>query len=129
VIVIDASVLVDSLVGEGRAVARQAAEPLAAPHLVDVEVGSALRRLVAAGTITAASAAAALDDLAELEIDRYDHVGLLARCWELRHNLTFYDAAYVALAEALDVPLLTFDARLASAAGIGATVEVLPIDG
>lgn len=128
-IVVDASVLVDSLVGEGRAAARQAAETLAAPHLVDVEVGSAVRRLAAAGTVSAAMASGALDDLAELEIERHDHLGLLSRCWELRHNLTFYDAVYVALAEALDVPLLTFDARLASAPGIGATVEVLPVDG
>jgi predicted nucleic acid-binding protein len=129
VIVIDASVLVDSLVGEARAAELQAAETLAAPHLVDVEVGSAVRRLAAAGTVTAAMAAAALDDLAQLEVERHAHFDLLPRCWELRDNLTFYDAVYVALAEALDVPLVTFDARLASAPGIRATIEVLPIEG
>jgi predicted nucleic acid-binding protein len=126
VIVVDASTLVDVLVGAGRSTERLAGEDLAAPFLLDAEVGSALRRLVRAGSLTAGRAETALDDLAELEIERHPHVGLVHRAWALRDNVTFYDALYVALSEALDVPLVTLDVRLAGAPGARARVEVLP---
>lgn len=128
-IVVDASTLVDILVGDGRATARLANEDLAAPHLLDAEVGSALRRLVHAGAVDARRAATGLDDLADLEIERYPHGTLSRRAWALRHNVTFYDALYLALAEALDAPLVTLDARLAAAPGARARVEVLPEGG
>lgn len=96
-----------------------------APHLVDAEVGHALRRGVATGALRPAAARAALDDLADLPLRRTGHVGLLARAWELRANVSFYDALYVALAERLDEPLVTLDARLAAASGIRARVEVV----
>ncbi len=128
--VLDASVLVVYLAGGELAdQARHAlfAHPGAgwAPHLVDAEVGHALRRTVLAGELSADDARAALDDLADLPIRRAGHRGILGRAWELRSNLTFYDGLYVALAERVDLPLLTLDARLASAPGIRARVETL----
>jgi predicted nucleic acid-binding protein len=81
---------------------------------------------VRAGSLTAGRAETALDDLAELEIERHAHVGLVHRAWALRDNVTFYDALYVALSEALDVPLVTLDVRLAGAPGAHARVEFLP---
>ena len=111
--------------GGDAAAERQAGEDLAAPHLIDVEVGHALRRFAAAGRITAERGLWALHDLARLEIERWDHAALLPRAWDLRNNLSFYDATYVALAEALSVPLVTLDARLAGAPGVMATVEVI----
>jgi predicted nucleic acid-binding protein len=125
VIVVDASALVDVLAGEGRATERQADEDLVAPHLIDAEVGSALRRMVAQGVIDVAVADGAIADLQALEIERFDLGLLLWRAWELRDNLSFHDALYVALAEALDAPLVTLDARLAGASGVAATVEVI----
>lgn len=96
-----------------------------APHLVDAEVGQALRRWVRRGTIGAEAALDALDELALMPLRRANHRALLPRAWELRDNLSFYDALYVALAEILEQPLLTFDARMAKANGIRAEVEVL----
>lgn len=124
-IVVDASTLVDVLVGVSRGSERLAGEDLAAPHLLDAEVGSALRRLVQAGVVGAGRAEVALDDLADLEIERHAHGTLTRRAWALRHNVTFYDALYLALAEALDAPLVTLDARLAAAPGARVSVEVL----
>jgi|SRR6478609_6030561 len=95
------------------------------PHLIDAEVGQALRRRVAAGRMGEDRADAALLDLARLPLRRIDHVGLLHRAWELRHNLSFYDSLYVALAAFLDVPLITLDRRLARAVGDAAEVSVL----
>lgn len=128
--VLDASVLVVYLCGGELAdAAREAllAHPLAAwaPHLVDAEVGHALRRTVLAGELSSDDARAALDDLADLPIRRAGHRGILERAWELRSNLTFYDGLYVALAERLELPLLTLDARLAGAPGIRAQVEII----
>ncbi len=97
---------------------------LCAPHLLDVELLHALRRLVIGGQLSEDRAADARDDFAALAVDRYDHVALADRTWELRHNLTAYDATFVALAELLDAPLVTFDGRLARAAGHHATVEL-----
>lgn len=128
--VVDASVLVSLLVeGEdgwaGAEVPRaRAGGSLWAPHLVDAEVGSALRSLVAARKIAAEDAGAALRDLASLPLRRIVHTGLLDRAWQLRNNISFYDALYVSLAELLGAPLLTLDRRLAKAAGGATTVEV-----
>ena len=97
---------------------------LHAPHLIDVEFQHALRRLVVSGTIGDDRAADARMDFESLTIVRYPHVSLANRMWELRHNVTAYDAAFLALAEAFDVPLVTCDARLARAPGHAASVEV-----
>lgn len=128
--VLDASVLVVYLArGELADAAGEAlfADPGSAwaPHLVDAEVGHALRRTVLAGELGAGDARAALDDLADLPIRRAGHRGILGRAWELRSNVSFYDGLYVALAERLKLPLLTLDARLAGASGIRARVEIL----
>jgi len=99
-------------------------ESLHAPHLLDVEVAQVLRRYAAAGKLTSARGLEALSDLADFPLHRYAHDWLLPRVWELRLNLTAYDAAYVALAEALEAPLVSCDARLAAAPGHAARVEV-----
>ena len=128
-IVVDASVVVTGLADDGpggdQVRARLRSERLVAPHLLDLEVISAWRRLAAAGALDERRAALARHDLASLRIDRIAHVPLLERCWELRGALSVYDAAYVAIAELLEVPLLTADRRLAAAPGIGCEVEVL----
>ena len=124
-IVIDASVMVDALVGVVGAADRLEGEVLAAPHLLEAEAAHALRRLAASEAVDDDVARLALADLAELEIYRFAHGPLLARVWELRTNLTAYDALYVALAEHLEIPLVTADGRLGRAPGIRATVEVV----
>ena len=101
------------------------AETLHAPHLLDLEVGQVLRRHVSAGVITASRGHEALEDLLDLSLARYPHDVLLLRIWGLRDALTAYDAAYVALAEALDAPLVTCDSKIASASGHHARVEVV----
>lgn len=129
--VVDASVLVSLLVdGEdgwaGTQVLRaRTGRSLWAPHLVDAEVGHALRRLVAAGKVPGEDAAAALQDLTSLPLRRIAHSGLLDRAWHLRHTVSFYDGLYVALAERLDLPLLTLDGRLAKAATDATDVTML----
>jgi len=95
------------------------------PHLIDAEVGQALRREVAVGRLGEGRAEAALLDLIRMPLRRIDHVGMIQRAWELRHNFSFYDGLYVALAEGLDVPLVTLDRRLARAAGNATEVAVL----
>jgi predicted nucleic acid-binding protein len=97
------------------------------PHLLDVELLHALRRLVASGDLTEQRATAVRADFAQLALTRYPHHPLADRVWELRHNLTAYDATFITLSEALDVPLVTCDARMASASGHRALVEVFPI--
>jgi predicted nucleic acid-binding protein len=129
VIVVDASALLEVLLRTpaGTAVERRLFEPgetLHAPHLIDVEVAQVVRRYAAAGTIEPDRGRAALADLADFPLRRYPHGFLLPRVWELRDNLTAYDAVYVALAEALDAPLLTRDRRLAAAAGRHARAEL-----
>jgi predicted nucleic acid-binding protein len=129
VIVVDASVLAVALADDGpdgdHARARLRGEHLTAPGLVDLEVASVWRRQIRDGAMDARRAALALTDLAALPLRRAPHQPLLARCWELRDNLTMYDASYVALAEALDVALLTGDRRLARSAGPRCPIEVL----
>ena len=128
--VLDASVVVEFLT-EGRhfeaasALLRAEARTLKAPHLLDAEVGHALRRVVSRGELRATAGQAALGDLAELPLLRVAHTSLLERAWALRANLTFYDGLYVALAERFDEPLITLDARLAGAPGLRADVIVL----
>jgi len=128
-IVVDASVLVTTLADDGadgdRARARLRGERLTAPEGIDLEVVSAWRRLVTAGHLDVPRAQLALQDLGELRLRRVSHRPLLARCWELRENLTIYDAAYVALAEMLDVAFLTADTSLALAPGPRCQIELL----
>ena len=98
------------------------------PHLIDVEVLSALRRLVASGETNAERAGEAIADLQDLPIERYPHDILVARIWQLRENFSAYDASYVALAEGVSdepVPLLTADGRLARAIDVHTDVPVL----
>jgi predicted nucleic acid-binding protein len=129
-IVVDAGVLVTALADDGsdgdRARLRLRGERLVAPHLIDVEVLSAWRRLAVAGKLDARRVALAIADLLALPVNRVAHGPLLGRAWELRGNLTIYDAVYVALAEALDTTLLTLDRRLATASGVRCAVEALP---
>lgn len=128
-LVVDASVLVTALADDGvdgdTARHRLHGETLAAPELIDLEVASVLRRHSFGRKLDRRRAQLALSDLYDLPMIRTAHRPLLARCWELRANLSTYDAAYVAVAEALDVPLLTADARLAKAPGIRCAVEVM----
>jgi len=99
-------------------------ESLHAPHLLDVEVTQALRRLARDGTILGQRAEEAVQDLIDLRITRYPHVVLLRQIWRHRHNLSAYDAAYLALAEELSATLLTRDGRLAAASGHAARIEL-----
>lgn len=129
-IVLDASAVVELLLNTeaGLLVRDRVADPaqtLHAPHLLSVEVAQVVRRFVAGGSVPVDTGAAAIRDLADLDIARYEHEPLLGRVWELRANVTAYDAVYLALAEAIDSPLLTFDHRLAAAPGHSAVVEVL----
>ncbi len=94
------------------------------PHLIDVEVASALRRLVFAKELLSTRADAALEDLLALPLERHPHAWLLPRAWALRQSVTPYDAVYLALAEALAEPLLTLDRKLSRAHGHRAVVEL-----
>ena len=121
-IVVDASALLEVLLRTQAAsvVERHLFAPgqtLHAPHLLDVEVAQVVRRYVAGGEIDVDRGGAVLADMSDLPLRRYPHDILIPRVWALRNNLTAYDAVYVALAEALDAPLLTRDRRLAAAAG------------
>ena len=128
-IVVDASVLAPALAddeSDGALVrARLHGEQLAAPELIDLEVISTLRRAARAGRLDDQRSGQALADLAVLPLKRVPHLPLLSRIWELRENLTAYDAAYVALAEALGALLLTADKTLSRASGVRCAVEVL----
>jgi predicted nucleic acid-binding protein len=130
VIVLDASAVVELLLGtkQGRSIGVRIADPelgLHAPHLVDVEVAQTLRRYVREGELDADDAASALQDLRSLDLERHSHEPFLERIWRLRENMTAYDAAYVALAEALETTLLTCDGRLARAPGMTRRVELV----
>ena len=129
-IVLDASVVIELLLRTADAPrieerVLRSGEDLHAPHLVDIEVAQVMRRYVLRGEVTAAHAADCLDVLARFPLTRYPHWPLLDRVWALHGNLTAYDASYVALAESLDVPLLTRDRRLFSdAPGHRARIEL-----
>jgi len=129
VIVVDASVLATALTDDGdtglRVRRRLRGERLSAPELIDLEVTSVLRRLDVAGRIGADRARKALSDLRAVRVFRVAARGVRPRCWQLRHNLTVYDAVYVALAEALDAPLLTADGHLARSPTVRCPVELL----
>ncbi|MFQ5765031.1 MAG: type II toxin-antitoxin system VapC family toxin [Rhodospirillales bacterium] len=129
-IVVDASALLEVLLRTPAAPAVEARlldpnETLHAPHLIDVEVAQALRRYALGGRVDPAHGRAALEIVADLSLRRYPHTMLLPRVWEWRGRLTAYDAVYVALAEALDAPLLTRDRWLAKAAGHEARIELV----
>ena len=129
-IVVDASALLEVLLNTpaasrvtGRLFA--ANETLHAPHLLDLEIAQVLRRYALTGELNPTRGLQALEDLADFPLTRYPHDLLLPRIWELRHNLTAYDAAYIALAEALAAPLFTRDAAFASAPGHHAQIELI----
>ena len=128
-LVVDASVVAPLIADDGpdgdlfRAAVR--GQTLAAPDLLRVEVLSVVRRHLASGDLTASQAGNAVDDLLALPITLYPTTPLLRRCWELRSNVTAYDACYVALADALDVVLLTADARLANAPGTRCSFQLI----
>jgi len=132
-LVIDASAVTELVLGRpaGEVVGGHLADHgfrLHAPHLVDVEVLSALRRIVSSGEATAIRAGEAIADLLDLPIERYPHDILVPRVWQLRENFSAYDASYVALAEVVadePVPLLTADARLARGVADHVDVPVL----
>jgi predicted nucleic acid-binding protein len=129
VIVVDASVLAPALADDGsdgdRARGRLSGEAIVSPALVDLEVASVLRRAALGGRLDDRRARQALADLALLPLRRAPHVALLPRIWELRENVTVYDAAYLALAEALGAPVLTADTRVARAPGVNCDIELL----
>jgi predicted nucleic acid-binding protein len=129
VIVLDASAVIDWLLQtaagqrmEIRIYSRS--ESLHAPHLLDVEVAQVLRRLVREAAVSAERADQALQDLLDLRLTRYPHFLFLPHIWRLRHNLSAYDAAYVALAAKLGATLMTRDARLATASARGVSIEL-----
>ena len=128
-IVVDASALLEVLLGTGRSAAVAArlfsGESLHAPHLLDLEVAQVLRRYERAGALSAARAGEALEDFESFAIERYAHLPFLRRIRALRANTTMYDACYLALAEVLDAPLLTADRRLSAVPGHHASVEVV----
>ena len=128
-IVLDASAALDLALRTepGGRVRRRIATPtetLHAPHLIDLEVVQVLRRYERTHDLSPGDAEAALEDFSDLPLERYPHDPLLPRIWELRRNATAYDAAYIALAEALGATLLTTDAKLASVPGHRARVEI-----
>lgn len=127
---IDASALLEILLRTDRSDrlmerAFAGSEQMHAPQLLDIEITQVLRRLVRQKEITAARAEQALQDLADLLIERHEHQALIPRIWQLRDSLSAYDGAYVALAEALAAPLLTCDAKLAGAHGHRAAIELV----
>jgi predicted nucleic acid-binding protein len=126
VIVADASAVVAALLNDGPARQSLSSQPVHAPHLVDGEVLSVLRRLNLAGRLDPHLAKAMIETLAQLGIRRHGCTALLSRIWGLRGNLTAYDASYVALAEALGCPLLSADRRLATAAGPQCAIHLVP---
>ena len=133
-IVADASAVLELLLGSrvGSEIERrffESGESIHAPHLLDLEIVQVLRRYALAGQLSAHRGGEALADLADLPIVRYPHDLFLSRIWELRHNVTAYDAAYLALAESLPGPLITCDARLAAAPGHRATIELVQPNG
>jgi predicted nucleic acid-binding protein len=129
-IVVDASAVLDVLLRTGAAAAVERRllaqhEVVLCPHLLDVEVAQVLRRYATTRELDDERGRQALDDLAGMPLVRFPHEPLMQRVWDLRHNLTAYDAVYIALAESFEIPLVTRDAKLAAAAGHRATVELI----
>lgn len=129
-IVVDASTMLDWVLHTSAGIQLEQriyaqSESLHAPHLLDLELTQVLRRLVREGRISAERAEEALEDLASARIARYPHYHLLPRIWQLRDNVTAYDAAYVALAERLDATLVTRDRKLSGASGHHARIELV----
>jgi predicted nucleic acid-binding protein len=129
-LVVDASAIVAALVDGGQAgdwvTSRIRGERLVAPHLMPVEVANVLRRAELAGDVSADVAALAHHDLMHLPVDLAPYAPFAERIWDLRTSLTAYDAWYVAMAEAVDAPLLTIDRRLAAAHGAECRIELPP---
>jgi predicted nucleic acid-binding protein len=125
VIVIDASAAVLGLLNDGDARATLRDASMVCPHLADSEVAHALRAQVLRGEVSELDASRAIDTWGRLGIERVGVKGLLGRIWELRDNISAYDATYVAVAEAFEAPLVTADGRLARAPGPRCTVTVL----
>ncbi len=128
-LVVDASVLAPALVDGGetgqRFRERLRGEVVIGPDLLRIEVISVVRRHLRAGRLSQEHAAAAIEDLLEFPVRVSPTTPLLSRMWELRENLTAYDACYAALAEAMDAPLLTADLRLANAPGVRCSIETI----
>ena len=125
-IVVDASAALAALLNDGSARAALSVEQVHVPHLIDVEVASGLRRLTRAGELSAEHAWSCLETWLLLGVTRYPMKGLVERVWQLRDNLSAYDACYVALAEELGTGLVTADGRLARAVGVRCPVTVVP---
>ena len=133
-IVVDASALIEFLLQTPLGTRVEARlfrdrDEMHSPHLADVEVTQALRRLVRAGEVSSGRAADAIADLADLDLHRHPHIDLVTRAWKLRENVTAYDAMYITLAEALDAPMVTCDAALGRAPGHRARIEVISTGG
>jgi predicted nucleic acid-binding protein len=129
-VVVDASTVIELLSGATSAVAiderlRNEKTDIHAPHLIDLEVAHAFRHAFLGGRITDEDGQRMFAEFDTLAIVRHSHLQLLGRIWALRQNLSAYDAAYVALAERLDVPLLTLDARLSRSSGHTARIELV----
>ena len=127
-LVLDASAAVELLLNtaSGKRVAKRVENPAVSihvPHLIDVEIAQVLRRYALRGTLSAARGELALDQWRGLDVERYPHELFLDRIWQLRDNVSAYDAVYVALAEALGAVLVTGDRRLAGAPGLGIRIE------
>ena len=125
-IVVDASAALSALLNHGPARQSLAQERIHAPHLIDSEIASGLRRAVRAGRITPEAGGLALDTWRRLGVSRHAVYPLLRRMWQLRDNISAYDAGYVALAEWLDCVLVTADARLSRAPGVRCPITVMP---
>ena len=129
-LVVDASVVLDLLLRSASHAAIERRlfgkpEILICPHLLDVEVAQVLRRFAATRELSEDRGRQALDDLVALPLARFPHEPLLPRVWQMRHNVTAYDAVYIALAESLEIPLVTRDTKLAAAVGHDADVELI----
>ncbi len=129
-IVVDASVIIEWILNTSRGQSigirlTDGVEQLQAPYLLDIEVLQVIRRYSLRNVISQTRGRQAIEDYNNLLVRRYPHTPLLSRIWELKANLSAYDAAYVALSEALNAPLLTCDSRLANAPGHHARVQVL----